>query len=156
YISQSQLWAEGRLIAADPLAPLAKDLGVAVAPLGYPLSLTGEGLVSTYPPGLPLVMAFAQRLAGREAVYAVVPLFGGLTVWMTYLIGVRVADGRTGLVAALVVTFSPLFMFHTFEPMSDIPATAWWTAAWAMALAPGRWSAFGAGVSVAAAVLTRP
>jgi hypothetical protein len=48
-------------------------------------------------------------------------------------------------------------MFQTFEPMSDVPATAWWTAAWAMALAPaGLLSAFGAGVSVAAAILTRP
>jgi len=156
YESQAQLWTDGRLIAADPLAPLAADVGVAVAPLGYTLSKAGDGLVPTYPPGLPLVMSFAQRLAGREAVYAIVPLLGGVTVWMTYLIGLRVADGSTGLVAALLVTFSPLFMFHTFEPMSDIPATAWWTAAWAMALAPGRWSAFGAGVSVAAAVLTRP
>jgi hypothetical protein len=101
-------------------------------------------------------MAGAQRLAGREAVYVVVPLLGGLTIWMTYLIGLRVADARVGLVAALLVAFSPLFVFHTFEPMSDIPATAWWTTAWAMSLAPGAWSALGAGAAVAAAVLTRP
>jgi len=156
YISQAQLWTEGRLIAPDPLAPLANEIGAAVVPLGYALGATRDTLVPTYPAGLPLLMAAAQRLAGREAVYVVVPLLGGLTVWITYLIGLRVADARTGLIAALLVAFSPLFVFHTFEPMSDIPATAWWTTAWAMSLAPGAWSAFGAGVCVAAAVLTRP
>lgn len=156
YVSQAQLWAEGRLIAADPLAPLANDIGAAVVPLGYAMGANRDTLVPTYPAGLPLLMAAAQRLAGREAVYVVVPLLGGLTVWMTYLIGLRVADARTGLVAALLVAFSPLFVFHTFEPMSDVPAMAWWTTAWAMALTSGAWSAFGAGVCVAAAVLTRP
>jgi hypothetical protein len=156
YISEAQLWAEGRIIAPDPLAPLAHEIGSAVAPLGYALSTTGDALVPTYPPGLPLVMAFAQRLGGREAVYMVVPVLGGLTVWMTYLTGLRAADARVGLLAALLVAFSPLFMFHTLVPMSDIPATALWTAAWAMSLAPGAWSAFVAGVCVAAAVLIRP
>jgi Dolichyl-phosphate-mannose-protein mannosyltransferase len=156
YVSQAQLWAEGRLIAADPLAPLANEIGTAVVPLGYAMGATRDTLVPTYPAGLPLLMAAAQRLAGCQAVYLVVPLLGGLTVWMTYLIGLRVADARAGLVAALLVAFSPLFVFHTFEPMSDIPATALWTMAWAMSLAPGAWSAFGAGVCVAAAVLTRP
>lgn len=163
YVSQAQLWTDGRLIAPDPLAPLARDIGGAVAPLGYAMARAGDAsmtmrhaLVPTYPPGLPLTMSLAQRLAGRQAVYSVVPLLGGLAVWMTYLIGLRVADGRTGLVAALLVAFSPLFMFQTFEPMSDIPATAWWTTAWAMSLVPGEWSAFGAGMSVAVAVLTRP
>ena len=156
YVSQASLWAERRLIAPDPLAPLGNEIGAAVAPLGYTLAATRDTLVPTYPPGLPMVMAVAQRLAGREAVYVVVPLLGGLTVWMTYLIGLRVADARTGLIAALLVAFSPLFVFHTFVPMSDIPATAWWTSAWAMSLAPGAWSALGAGVCVAAAVLTRP
>ena len=156
YVSQAQLWAEGRLIAPDPLAPLANEIGAAVAPIGYAMGATRDTLVPTYPAGLPLFMAGAQRLAGCQAVYVVVPLLGGLTVWMTYLIGLRVADARTGLIAALLVAFSPLFVFHTFVPMSDIPATAWWTSAWAMSLAPGAWSAFGAGVCVAAAILTRP
>jgi Dolichyl-phosphate-mannose-protein mannosyltransferase len=156
YVSEAQLWAERRLVAPDPLAPLANEIGGAVAPLGYAIAATRDALVPIYPPGLPLFMAGAQRLAGREAVYLVVPLLGGLTIWMTYLIGLRVADARTGLIAALLVAFSPLFVFHTLEPMSDIPAAAWWTTAWAMALVPGPWSAFGAGACVAAAVLTRP
>lgn len=155
YVSQAQLWMEGRLIAPEPLT-LGSDLGAAVAPLGYTLAMTPDAIVPTYPPGLPLLMASAQRLAGRQAVYIVVPLLGGLTVWMTYLIGLRMGDARAGVMAALLVAFSPLFLFHTLEPMSDVPATAWWTAAWAMSLAPGLWSAFGAGVATAAAIITRP
>jgi dolichyl-phosphate-mannose-protein mannosyltransferase len=156
YVSQAQLWADGRLVAPDPLAPLANEVGRAVTPLGYTIAPAYDALVPTYPPGLPLLMAAAQLAAGPRAVYAIVPLLGGLTIWLTYLVGARMADERTGLVAALLIAFSPLFMFHTFEPMSDIPATAWWTAAWAMSLLPGAAGAFGAGVAVAAAVLTRP
>src|SRR5437899_3966965 len=115
YVSEAQLWAEGRLIAPDPLAPLANEIGAAVTPLGYAIAATRDALVPTYPAGLPLFMAGAQRLAGREAVYVVVPLLGGLTIWMTYLIWLRVAGARTGLITALLVALSPRFTFHTVE-----------------------------------------
>jgi hypothetical protein len=51
---------------------------------------------------------------------------------------------------------SPIFMFQTFEPMSDIPATMWWLAAWVLATAPGDARALGAGLAVSAAIATRP
>ena len=101
-------------------------------------------------------MAIAIRVGGPSAAYLVVPLFGGLAVWLTYLLGARLADARAGVVAAILVAFTPIFMFQSLEPMSDVPATAWWLLAWVLVLSPGGAAALGAGLSVSAALLTRP
>jgi len=131
--------------------------GPAAAPLGYQMSTAAAGsIVPIYPAGLPLLMAIAIRVGGPPAAYLVVPLFGGLAVWLTYRLGVRIADARTGVVAAILVAFAPIFMFQSFEPMSDVPATAWWLLAWVLVLSPGGASAFGAGLAVSAALLVRP
>ena len=156
YVSEAAQWLRRSLIADDPLAALTPQLGLAVAPAGYTLGPHNSGLVSVYPPGLPLAMAFAQLVGGDGAVFLVVPLFAGMAVWFTYVAGARAIDGRVGLLAAILVAFSPLFLLQSFEPMSDVPAVAWWTAAWAMSMSAGPWSAFGAGVAAAAAILTRP
>jgi 4-amino-4-deoxy-L-arabinose transferase-like glycosyltransferase len=81
------------------------------------------GIVPTYPPGLPLVMAAAQRLAGEGAVHAVVPLQGGVAVWLTFLLGRRLGGARAGLAAALLLASSPVFLAAAVRPMSDLPAT---------------------------------
>ena len=156
YVSEAQLWADGRLVAPDPLAPVAPELGLATVPLGYTRAGFPGAIVPTYSPGLPILMAFAQRLGGGHAVYAVVPLLAALAVWMTYVIGRRTDEARTGIVAAALLAFSPLFLLETMEPMCDVPATAWWMTAWAAALAPGSSSAFVAGTAAAMAILTRP
>jgi hypothetical protein len=101
-------------------------------------------------------MALAQTIGGPSAVYLVVPLFGGLAVWLTYMLGVRLADARAGLLAAILVAFSPIFLFQSFEPMSDVPATAWWLLAWVLALSSPSAAVFAAGLAVSGAVLTRP
>jgi hypothetical protein len=157
YVSQAWLWASGRLVMPDPLAALAPALGSAVVPLGYQLGRTAGTIVPSYSPGLPMAMALALKVAGRPAAsYYVVPLLGGLTVWLTYVLGARVDRPVTGMMAAILVAFSPIFMFHTLEPMSDVPATAWWMLAWVFALSPGRLGPIGSGLAVSAAVLTRP
>ena len=156
YVSQASLWAQGRLVVPDPLAAVEPVLGPAVAPLGYLRARTPGAIVPTYPPGLPLAMALALKIAGPSAVYYVVPILGGIAVWLTYVLGARVDGPITGLVAAALFAFSPLFVFHTLEPMSDVPATAWWLLAWVLAISPTRWAPVGAGLAVSAAVLTRP
>jgi len=156
YVSEATQWVRRSLVADDPLAALTPQLGLAVAPLGYTLGPTGAGLVPVYAPGLPLTMAFAQMIGGEHAVFLVVPLLASLAVWFTYVAGARAIDGRVGLLAAILLAFSPLFLLQSLEPMSDVPAVAWWTAAWAMSLSEGPLSAFGAGVAAAAAILTRP
>jgi hypothetical protein len=157
YVSQALLWASGRLVMPDPMAPLEPALGSAVVPLGYQLGRTAGTIVPSYSPGLPMAMALALKVAGRPvALYYVVPLLGGLTVWLTYVLGARVDRPVTGMMAAILVAFSPIFMFHTLEPMSDVPATAWWMLAWVFALSPRRFGPIGSGLAVSAAVLTRP
>jgi Dolichyl-phosphate-mannose-protein mannosyltransferase len=156
YVSQAALWAGGHLSAPDPLAPLASLVGPAAGPLGYQISRTPGLIVPTYPAGLPIAMAIAIKIGGPSAAYFVVPLFGGLAVWLTYILGVRIADGRTGFLAAILVACSPIFVFQSLEPMSDVPVTAWWLLAWVLALSESRGAAFAAGLSVSAAVLTRP
>jgi len=63
-------------------------------------------------------MALALKGAGPSAVYYVVPILGGLAVWLTYVLGARVDGPITGMIAAVLFAFSPLFIFHT-EPMSE-------------------------------------
>jgi hypothetical protein len=156
YVSQASLWSEGRLIVPNPLAAVEPMLGKATAPLGYRPARTPGAIVPVYPPGLPLVMALALKSAGPSAVYYVVPILGGLAVWLTYVLGARLDGPITGVIAAVLFAFSPLFIFHTLEPMSDVPVTAWWLLAWVLAISPSGWAPVGAGLAVFAAVLTRP
>jgi len=156
YVSQAHLWASRRIVVPDPLAPLEPVLGSAVAPLGYRLGPTPGTIVPIYAPGLPMAMAAALRIAGPAAVYFVVPLLGALTVWLTYVLGARTDRPLTGMLAAVLVAFSPIFMFHTLVPMSDVPATAWWMLAWVFAILPGTAAPLASGLAASAAILTRP
>jgi hypothetical protein len=156
YVSQAQLWTTGRLVVADRLTALSPLLGPAVAPLGYRLARTPGAIVPTYPPGLPLCMAAAQMTVGPSAVFWVVPLLAGVVVWLTYVLGERTVDRPAALLACLLCASSPIFLFLAFEPMTDVPATAWWLLAWVLAVVPGTATAAGAGLASAAAILTRP
>ena len=156
YVNQAHVLASGRLVAADPLATLEPDLGSAVAPPGYQVGRTPGTIAPTFPLGLPLVMAGALQIGGPQAVFYVVPVLGGLTVWLTYILGARTFGRVAGAIAALFLAFSPIFVFETFQPMTDVPATAWWMLAWTFATLPGAWTAAAAGLAVSAAVLTRP
>jgi hypothetical protein len=156
YVSQASLWAQGQLVAPDPLVEVEPLLGPAVAPLGYRRARTPGAIVPTYSPGLPLAMALALKAAGPSAVYYVVPMLGGLAVWLTYVLGARVDGPITGMIAAVLFAFSPIFLFQTLQPMSDVPVTAWWLLAWVLALSRFKWAPAGAGLAVSAAVLTRP
>jgi asparagine N-glycosylation enzyme membrane subunit Stt3 len=161
YVSQSELWATGGLRVAQPVvlqlpAALTDDT---LAPLGYrPARRVGlpGGIVPTYPPGLPIAMAAFRLVAGRGAVYFVVPLLAALTVWCTYLLGRRLAGSAAGLAASCLLAASPAFVTSAIQPMSDVPAAAWWALAVVLAARAGPWSAAGSGAAAAAAVLTRP
>jgi len=156
YVSQASLWARGQLVTPDPLAAVESMLGQAAVPLGYRLAPIPGAIVPIYSPGLPLAMALALKIAGPSAVYYVVPMLGGLAVWLTYILGARLEGPITGTIAAVLFAFSPLFIFHTLEPMSDVPVTTWWLLAWVFAISPSTWAPLGAGLAVSAAVLTRP
>lgn len=156
YVNQAYVLASGRLAAVDPLAPFEADLGNAVATPGYELGRTPGTMAPTFPLGLSLTMAAALKIGGPNAVFYVVPLLGGLAVWLTYVLGARTCDRVAAMIAAVFVAFSPIFMFDTFQPMTDVPATAWWMLAWTLATLAGAWTAVAAGLAVSAAVVTRP
>ena len=156
YVSQAHLWASGQLIVRDPLAPLTPVLKDAVVPLGYERAREPGWLAPIYSPGLPMLMALALRVIGPSGIYLVVPLLAGVTVWLTYALARRTADDRTAMMASALLAFSPMFLFQSLEPMSDVPVTACWIAAWVFAASAGALAPLGAGLAVSAAVLTRP
>jgi hypothetical protein len=101
-------------------------------------------------------MALFQRVGGRRAVFYLVPLLGGLCVWMTASLGGSVHEKLTGVLAALLVATSPSFVTELMAPASDVAATAWWTTALVLTIRGGPLAALGAGAAVSLAVLTRP
>jgi asparagine N-glycosylation enzyme membrane subunit Stt3 len=90
--------------------------------------------------------------------FLVVPLLGALCVWLTYIVGRRVDRPLTGGVAALLLLCSPTFLYQLVQPMSDVPAAAWWmlTIAWALEREDGSNSPVLAGLAASMALLTRP
>ena len=158
YISQAALWLDGRLVVPHPMATTVPwpDAEWTFAPLGYRPGVEPGTLVPVYPAGLPLVMAGAQALGGREAIYLVVPLFGVLAVLATARLATHLASIDAGAIAAVTLASSPTFLFSLMWPMSDVPASALWVLALVFAAGVGLPSACAAGLAVGLAVLTRP
>jgi hypothetical protein len=157
YASQADLWARGTLRVEQPLMeeltwPLARE---ALAPLGYRPAVQGAAIVPVYGPGLPMVMAVFERVAGRPAVFYVVPVLGALAVWATYLMGSRLAGRVVGVAAVALLATSPAFLYQLMQPMSDVPAAAWWAFTLALLTFESPGAALLAGLSAGAAILTR-
>ena len=168
YLSEAAQWASGQLFHRDALAG---TIGVSdpwlTAPLGWrPAPMAG--LQSpTYPPGLPLLMAVPYALGGTTAAAWVVTLAAALTVWTTGVMATRLAGGVAGAIAGVAIVTSPVFIFQSVQPMSDVPVTAAWMLTWVL-LMPARGDkpstrgdkplglSFLAGVACAVAVLIRP
>ena len=159
YVSQGELLAGGsmRLDVRFALDLPWTDADASFVPPGFAPSEPRGFAVPTYPTGLPLVMAVLQRLTGRRgAVFYAVPLLGAMAVWMTAWLGARLHSALTGFWAAALLATSPSFLYQITQPVSDVPAAAWWTASLALAVHRGALPAFGAGTAAAMAVLTRP
>src|SRR5262249_8831125 len=77
-------------------------------------------------------------------------------VWCTFLLGRRLDSAIVGVVGGLLLACSATFVFQMIQPMSDVPATAWWLVAAVFLFQPTRTSAFWSGLACSAAVLTRP
>ena len=155
YVSQALLWARGDISTPNPIA-LESPWPAAdwtFSPLGYRPALVPGVSVPTYPPGLPLVMAVFVRCFGPDAVFWVVPLLGALAVWSAYHWARAAVGPVPGAMAAILLAASPVFLFQLFQPMSDVPVTAWWVTSLALMIR-GRF--LGAGVCAGLALLTRP
>jgi hypothetical protein len=161
YVSQADLWARGSLVVAQPFAREMTWPGAAdsLAPLGYRPHRPaphGTDIVPIYSPGVPMLMAAFKLIGGANAVYWVVPLLGGLALWATFVMGLRLAGSFVGASAAVLLATSPSFLFEVTAPASDVGATAWWAVTLALLTFGSARAAFGAGLAASAAILTRP
>jgi len=158
YVSQANLWANGSVIVPAPLAADTTwpDGASAFTPVGYRPARQPGWMVPVYPPGLPLTMAAMKLLFGERGVYLVVPLLGGLAVWLTYWLGREIYDCAAGLFAAAALFASPVFLLQLMAPMTDVPVTAWWLMSIVLALKRRTGWLTASGFMTAVAVITRP
>jgi len=158
YVSEADLIAHGSLSIDQQFVrtmpwPFADW---SFSPAGYRPATVRGVIVPTYPAGVPLIMALFQRVAGPIAVFYVVPLLGAIGVWATAALGTAVHRRLTGMVAALLLATSPIFLVELMAPASDVGATAWWTIALVCAVLNGMTAAVAAGLAASMAILTRP
>ena len=157
YVSQAAMFARGEVTIEVPQwaqnAPW-DDAGFSASPVGWHPTYQTHILAPTYSPGLPLMMAAVQKLAGFDAVFYVVPLLGGALVLSTYLLGSYLAGPWVGAIAAVLVVSSPTFLLLQQQVMSDVPVAAFLTLAIAGALHGAHPGLTGAAAGFA--VLTRP
>jgi hypothetical protein len=137
YISQAHLITKGDLAVAVPLAsqvswPMSE---ASFAPLGYRPGPHPAEIVPTYPPGLPFIMAIALFVAGENGPFFVGPFFAALSVLGAYGLAARLHSRTAGVIAAVLMSFSPLLLSQVVQSMSDIPATGLWTLALLAAMA---------------------
>jgi dolichyl-phosphate-mannose-protein mannosyltransferase len=177
YLNQARLFALGTTHIEQPLISAAfwPNAEWTFTPAGHrPSTVNRNYIVPICPPGLPLAMAaaslptdIARRLltagASAKAIQSsaellVVPLCGALLAWCTFLLGRQLRDAWTGAIAAALVVCSPIVLYQVVQPMSDVPAAAWWLLAIVLAVgsADGASRPVAAGLAVAVAVLTRP
>jgi hypothetical protein len=137
YLNQARLIVNGDLEVPVPLAARVSwpEPERTLAPLGFRAGLRAETLVPTYPPGLPLLMAAALFVAGQNGPFFIAPFFAVLTVLGTYWLAARLHSRTAGVIAAALMTTSPVMLSQVVQVMSDIPATALWTLALLAALA---------------------
>jgi hypothetical protein len=161
YVSQAGLWLNGRLRTAQPWVDQMSwpYRGFTFAPLGYrPASGPDDHtIVPTYAPGLPILMAGFQAIAGPNGPYYVVPVLGALALWFTYLLGREVTGSREAAVAAAALLLaSPPFLSQIMAPMTDVPVAAGWALVCLLALKQPKPRAFAAGLAAGATLLIRP
>jgi len=158
YVHQAERWASGRLLVPEPLALAAPwpDAALTFAPAGHRPSPTVPGaIVPICPSGLSLVMTPFLVAGGRAAMFSVIPLCGVVLVLATFVLGRRVNDG-VGVASAIATASSPIVLYQLMQPMSDVPAAAFWTLALAAATSSGPHGPLVAGISTGLAILIRP
>lgn len=159
YLSQARLFASGALRIEQPWVdalPWA-DAARAAVPAGYTGVAGHSAIAPMCPAGLALLMALLFSAAGDRGMLLVVPLLGAWGVWLTYRAGTRITSRGAAACAAIALAASPIFLYQVVQPMSDVPAMAFWMATVCLACGPitARRAAL-TGLSAAAALTMRP
>ena len=125
------------------------------APLGYRPAEPRRPWCPPIRPGLPIrsrsCKLFGRRASTWSCRRSPGSRCGSRSAWV-----VGSGGPATGLVAAIGLATSPIFLRQSTQLMSDVPAAAWWMAALALGYRGTGAAAVGAGVMSTAAVLTRP
>jgi hypothetical protein len=161
YLNSAKLLASGHVSAA-PRTLFGETEPAALAryaPITF--HVRGDGrLVPEYPVGWPLeVAAVAQVLPIDTAIRVLMIAQLVLGAIFTQRLA-RAAGLNAGLawMAAAIVALSPVYLFEGLQPVSDVPALVWVTAAiflaWTSREHP--WRAVAAGAATGLAVLIRP
>jgi hypothetical protein len=163
YLSQAELFASGHVVNQQPIATEAPWPRPAEAfiPVGHVRAYSPPGAtVPMCPPGYPLMMAMVRLIAGRTAMFAVVPLLGALAVWWTFVLGRRIGGAAAGATAGVLLAASPPFLYQVVQPMTDIPAAALWAGAMVAVTSErfvsGWRGALVGGLATGAALIVRP
>ena len=163
YFNEARLFARGTIHA--PMRTLAgipaRDVPYLYVPLGFKPAVDADSsLVPTYPPGLPLLLVPAARIAGWQHAGDMLLLLHSLA-GIALIFALASTCGLSGpwaLVGAAILAASPLYLFASLQALSDVPATVWATAAVVAALrSRDRWGwALASGVCIAVGFLVRP
>lgn len=160
YLSQAEAWADlYPPIHFEQLAQGSPQLdGWITTPLGWRPAEWSDDIpigeqVPTYPPGLPLLMALPEAIAGVDGASAVVIVSAAVAIVATALLASQIAGSAAAVIAALLLAFTPVFLYQSIQPMSDVPVTAAWVTCFLLAY---RKRSFSAGSACALAVLIRP
>lgn len=126
-------------------------------PLGY-IEKGSQGTVPIYPFGYPLMMAALIKIFGLQGAYWVTPLLAAGTILLTYWLGKVYLGWLGGVLAAGFVLFLPNFLFSSFFPMSDVPATFFSALALVclLVLPPSRLADLLLGASIGYGIWVRP
>ena len=163
YLNNARLLSHGNLIVPTRCVPgLNPETlpGYTFIPLGFIPRPDHITMVPTYPMGLPLLLLVSAQCVGWNLapMFTVVlhALFG---LWLVYRLGREFGlEPGWAWMGPLLLAASPLYIFMSLPLMSDVPATAWVTAAvlcaWKSRERPGIAVLSGAALSLA--VLVRP
>ena len=135
YLNTARVFAGGAVRLDEPMARAAawSNAVATFTPNGFNPSAVAPGAyVPICPPGLSAMMAAIRVLHASE--FLVVPSLGALAAWLTFYLGRRIDRPLTGAAAAALLVSSPTFLYQVVQPMSDVPATAFWLLTLALAL----------------------
>jgi hypothetical protein len=131
YALMAQAFARGALQPVSALAAEAPwpNRGLMFAPGGFvPSVRRPEAASPVCAPGFSLLLAPLFVVGGRDAIFLLTPLAGGVLVYLVFMLGRQLAGGAAGLAAAIVLASAPVFVFQLVQPMNDILVAALWTA----------------------------
>jgi len=164
YFNEARLFSQGRIHAPmRTLAGVPPDAATQYlyVPLGFkPSPGGGASMVPTYPPGLPLLLVPAALVAGWDHAGDLVLILHSLAgIALVFALGRACGlPGAWSLAGATVLAASPLYLFTSLQALSDVPATAWATAAVVAAMKGRdgtRW-ALVSGACISVGFLVRP